>query len=213
MKCYNDIMKTQMLKPTKENIEKLAKLVLSDEPVAFPTDTVYGIGANAFSDCAVEKIYNIKGRPKNKPLILLVKENFDLNSLVVEVNETAKVLIENFWPGALTLVFDLKAEISKFASAGFTTVGIRVPNDKNAQMLLNACNLPLATPSANISGNKSPVSAIETLENLDGKINAILDGGPCTKQIESTIVDVTTNTPKIIREGAIKKEEIFKFLK
>lgn len=206
-------METKIIKPCDNSFKTLKEQILNNNPVVFPTDTVYGIGVDAFSDEGAQNIFKIKGRPENKPIPLLISKNYPLENLVEEINDNAKILIKHFWPGALTLIFKLKANLSKYVTCGFSTVAVRIPNDKNAQKLLEFYGYPLATTSANISGNKSPISSLEAKFQLDGLVNYILDGGICLNKQESTIVDVTSNEIKILREGAIPKEKIFIALK
>lgn len=205
-------MNTLVLKPNDETIDIALEFIKKDEVIAFSTDTVYGIGANAFSDDAVKKIYDVKGRNENKPLILLVGTNYDIEKLVYDISDSARKLMKKFWPGALTIIFKSRQNISQFASAGCNTVGIRIPNHNETIKLLNRYGGPLATTSANISTFKSPIDAMQTLEYLNSKVPLIIDGGKCFNGVESTIVDTSSGEVKILRQGAISQKEIFEAL-
>lgn len=176
--------------------------------VAFPTETVYGLGANAFDDGAVSSIFEIKGRPADNPLIVHVHENFDISTLVSSVPDYALALKKAYMPGPLTMVFKSTGAVSKFVSCGLDTLAIRIPNHKDAQAFLEYVNLPIAAPSANRSKHVSPVTAEHVFDDLYGKIECILDGGKCIGGIESTVLDCTGDVPCILRSGLITREMI-----
>lgn len=193
----------------KADLERAAQLLRSGQTVAFPTDTVYGLGANAFDESAVEKIYAAKGRPSEKPLIVLIYEKQQLFSLTSQISEAAHRLMDAFWPGPLTLVFPLKQNsVCTAVTRGNNTIGVRIPNHQTTLALLALANLPVAAPSANLSGNPSAVTVEQVLADLNGRISAIIVGSTCEFGEASTIVDVSGETPVILRQGAIKKEQI-----
>ena len=199
-------MKTQILS---QNYLELAKNIIeNDGVIAFPTDTVYGLACSAFSEKGIEQIYNMKGRDNSKALIVMIPQNYDLTKLVKNVTPFAKKLIDKFWPGALTIIFESKNIIPKNATGGLSTVGVRIPNNKMAIDLINYLDIPLCTTSANISGEKSPITAQEVLTYFNNKLQLIIDGGLCDKQIPSTICDLSGNDVKILRVGTISYEEI-----
>ena len=175
--------------------------------VAFPTETVYGLGANALDNDAVEKIYSAKGRPSDNPLIVHVHDLAQLGE-IVQVNDTAHKLIQAFWPGPLTLVLPSLDKVAKRVSGGLDTVAVRMPKNKVAQAFLQTCNLPVAAPSANISGRPSPTDSAHVIADLDGRIDAIIDGGSCDFGIESTVLDVVGDVPIILRPGSITAKDI-----
>lgn len=195
-----------------QQIETAAGHLRAGKLVAFPTETVYGLGADATNDAAVAAIYAAKGRPDFNPLIVHVASSDDAKKYV-EWNDTAALLAEKFWPGPLTLVLPRKKDcaISLLASAGLDTVAIRVPAHALAQELLVKTGLPLAAPSANRSGKISPTLAAHVQEELGDKVAMVLDGGACAVGIESTIVDLT-GSPRILRHGKITREELEKFI-
>ena len=188
---------------------KLSKnLIETHNLVAFPTETVYGLGALATSDVAVKKIFEAKNRPADNPLIVHVHKNYDLNSLVYIDYDYVYKLIENFIPGPLTMVFRSKNKVSHYVSCGLDTLAVRIPSNTDAQQFLQYVNLPIAAPSANLSKHTSPVTANHVYNDLNGRIQLILDGGKCSGGIESTVLDVTEETPRILRSGLITYEMI-----
>ena len=182
--------------------------LLQGECVAFPTETVYGLGADARSDAAVANIYAVKGRPQDNPLIVHVHSGYDLNELVYDDKPYAKKLREAFLPGPLTLVYRSRGTVSKKVSCGLDTLAVRVPSHEGAQRFLRAVGIPVAAPSANRSKHVSPVTAGHVYDDLYGKIPLILDGGPCSGGIESTVCDVTGDRPVVLRAGLISREMI-----
>ncbi len=192
-----------------ENSLALSKEILEGEGVvAFPTETVYGLGADARSEKAVQSIYQIKGRPSDNPLIVHIHKDFDLNSLVFDEMPYAKKLREAFLPGPLTLVYKSRGMVCKTVSCGLDTLAIRVPSHPGAQKFLRYVNIPIAAPSANLSKHISPVSSAHVYEDLGGKIPLILEGGQCSGGIESTVCDVTGEYPVILRSGLVSAEMI-----
>ena len=203
-------METNILPVEYESLQKAKEILLSDGVVAFPTETVYGLGGNAFSDRAIQEIYSVKGRPSDNPLIVHVHSEFDISSLVYDDTGYAKELRKAFLPGPLTLVYRSKGAVSAKISCGLDTLAIRVPSNENAQRFLKYVDRPIAAPSANRSKHISPVSAQHVYEDLQGKIPLILDGGVCIGGIESTVCDVTGEYPVILRTGLVSKEMIEK---
>jgi L-threonylcarbamoyladenylate synthase len=185
-----------------------AKNLQQGQVVAFPTETVYGLGANAFSDEAVQRIFQAKGRPSDNPLIVHIANEQQLNDLVEEIPLDAKKLMDAFWPGPLTLILKSKKQVSKFVTAGLSTVGVRMPNHPVALALIEACNLPIAAPSANTSGKPSPTSAKHVYEDLNGRIVGIVDGGSTGVGVESTVIDCSQDVFTILRPGSITPEMI-----
>lgn len=177
--------------------------------VAFPTETVYGLGGNALIDHAVAHIYEVKGRPTFNPLIVHVVSQVEAERYVV-FNGTAKKLAEAFWPGPLTLVLPRRTDcaLSLLVSAGLDSVAVRVPAHPLAQALLKESDVPIAAPSANRSGRISPTQASHVYEELKDKVAMVLDGGPCALGIESTVVDLTEKQPVILRPGSITREQL-----
>lgn len=195
--------------PVREDSLALAKeILLAGGLVAFPTETVYGLGADARSDEAVESIYRAKGRPSDNPLIVHVHREYDLSALVVDDHPYAAKLREAFLPGPLTLVYKSKGMVSPKVSCGLDTLAVRVPSHPEAQRFLKYVDIPIAAPSANVSKHVSPVSARHVYDDLNGKIPLILDGGACSGGIESTVCDVTGDYPMILRQGLVSREMI-----
>ncbi|MDE7453418.1 MAG: threonylcarbamoyl-AMP synthase [Clostridia bacterium] len=203
-------MRTEIL-PIDENSLRRAKRIIDDGgAVAFPTETVYGLGANAFDNKAVENVFAIKGRPNDNPLIVHVHKDYDISELVTEVPEYAKALAKAYLPGPLTMVFKSCGKVCPAVSCGLDTLAIRVPSHEGAQKFLKFLNLPIAAPSANVSKHVSPVTAEHVYSDLDGRIEIILDGGKCSGGIESTVLDCTGDEPQILRSGLITREMIEK---
>ena len=180
--------------------------------VAFPTETVYGLGADARSESAVERVFVAKGRPADNPLIVHVASADDLASAASFVPDEALRLAAAFWPGPLTLVLPAREELRRAACRGLPTVAVRVPDHPVALALLRACGFPLAAPSANLSGRPSPTRAEDVALDLAGRIPLVLDGGPCRVGLESTVLDLTGATPLILRPGAVSAAEIERVL-
>lgn len=191
-----------------EEILKAATLLKQGNVVAIPTETVYGLAANAFDENAVKQIFEIKQRPLFNPLIVHIKSIDYLENIVSSIPPKAMILAKHFWPGALTLVLPKKEIIPNVVTAGKDTVGIRVPSHPTALELLNQLDFPLAAPSANPFGYISPTTTAHVQNQLGTKIPFILDGGNCQKGIESTIIGFENNEPILYRVGAISKEEI-----
>ena len=189
----------------KNALEEAGKVIREGGLVAFPTETVYGLGANALDDKAVKKIFEAKGRPQDNPLIIHVAD-FNIEGFVKDIPDTAKKMMERFWPGPLTLLLRKSSTIPETTTAGLETVGIRMPSNAIARELIKAAGVPIAAPSANVSGRPSPTEMSRCVEDLSGKIEYILGGGKSEVGLESTIVDCTVNPPCVLRPGGITLE-------
>ncbi len=204
-------MKKISIKPHKFSpkiILKAKEILKEGGLVAFPTETVYGLASRADNKKAVEKIFLIKGRDFNKPLTLFISSLKDLNLLVKKVPPWAEKIIEHFWPGPLTLVFEKSEEVPSFVTRGKKTVGIRYPDHPFCFALTSYCPFFLAVTSANISSRKSPFSAQGVEKEIGNKIDLLIDGGKTSLKVESTVLDLTQYPPLVLREGALSVEEI-----
>lgn len=199
-------------KPEKEKIRKAAKVIKAGGLVAFPTETVYGLGGNALDAEVAKKIYAAKGRPQDNPLIVHIYSLIQLEELVKEIPAKARMLMEKFWPGPLTIIFYKKDVVPFSITGGLDTVAIRMPAHPVALELIKESGVPIAAPSANISGKPSPTCAQDVAEDLSGKIDMILDGGPAEVGVESTVLDISEEIPIILRPGGVTKEELEKVL-
>lgn len=201
-------MKTEIKPITPESLAEAKNLIFSGEVVAIPTETVYGLGGNALDDDAVKKIFEVKGRPNDNPLIAHIHKDFDLSKIVDYDPPYAKKLREAFLPGPLTLVYPSKNKVSPFVSCGLDTLAVRVPSHEGAQAFLRAVDIPVVAPSANLSKHVSPTAASHVFDDFEGKIPLILDGGRSVGGIESTVCDVTGEYPVVLRPGLITEEMI-----
>ncbi|MDO4177814.1 MAG: L-threonylcarbamoyladenylate synthase [Phascolarctobacterium sp.] len=192
--------------------KEAAAFIKAGECIAFPTETVYGLGADGLNEEAVQKIFAAKGRPNDNPLILHISKKETIDQLTTGLNNNAKAIMEHFMPGPITIIVNKSDIVPEAVSAGLPTVAIRWPSHKDAQDFITACGCPIAAPSANISGRPSPTNAQDVLEDMDGKIAGILDGGPCKIGVESTIVDTTEAIPVILRPGGITYEMLTEVL-
>lgn len=218
MSRYSARVKTEILKINPfnidiEKIKKAANVIIKGGLVAFPTETVYGLGANALNPKACAKIFEVKKRPLNKPLIILIAKKKDIYNLSLDVSKIALKLIQKFWPGPLTLVLKKSEVVPDVVTAGFTTVGIRMPGSKIALSLIREAGKPVASSSANLSGKRFSVDAQHVLYDLKDKIDMIIDGGDTEIGIESTILDLTCDPPYMLRQGAISIEELKKTIR
>ena len=193
-------------KDIKEGVKKAAEIIKRGGLVAFPTETVYGLGANGLDENAVPKIYEAKGRPSDNPLILHISKLDEIEDIVKEIPKSALILAEEFWPGPLTMVFKKSERVPYRTTGGLESVAIRMPSNKIARELIKAAGVPIAAPSANSSGRPSPTKAAHVIYDLDGKIDMVIDGGEVDIGIESTIVDVTGEVPVILRPGFITEK-------
>ena len=194
--------------PEPEYIAEAAALLQKGELVVFPTETVYGLGANALVPQAAERIFTAKGRPLNDPLIVHIADEAELEMLVTHVPETAQQLVRAFWPGPLTLVMPAGPRVPKLITAGLPNVAIRMPNHPVARTLIQAAGIPVAAPSANRFMHVSPTTAQHVYADLQGRVPLILDGGPTTVGVESTVLDVSTEVPIILRPGGVSLETL-----
>jgi L-threonylcarbamoyladenylate synthase len=185
-----------------------AQYLLQNELVAFPTETVYGLGANVFEEDAVKKIFAAKGRPADNPLIIHIARFEELDLLVQKISRPAEKLMDAFFPGALTLVLPKSSYVPSVVSAGLATVGVRMPKHDLAKKFLRECGVPVAAPSANLSGKPSSTLWESVKADFDGKISCILQGEPTMIGLESTVVDCSGKTPLVLRSGAISLEEL-----
>ncbi|MBN7774021.1 L-threonylcarbamoyladenylate synthase [Clostridium aminobutyricum] len=201
-------MVTKHLNVTTENIETAAQILQEGGLVAFPTETVYGLGANAFDAIAVGKVYAAKGRPSDNPMIVHIAEKEDLQKLTPMITPLMDLLMEHFWPGPLTMVVNKAPGIPDVTTGGLDTVGVRLPSNQTARDLIRKSTCPIAAPSANVSGRPSPTKAKHVVEDLDGRIDAILMGEDCQVGIESTVVDVSGDNVVLLRPGIITQQEL-----
>lgn len=202
-------MKTLIIEKTDgKSLSAAGEIIKKGGIVAFPTETVYGLGANAYDAAAIKKIYKAKGRPSDNPLIVHLASAEDVGKVAREIPDNAKKLIESFAPGPFTLILKKQPSIPDIVTAGLDTVGVRIPKNETARAFINAAGVPIAAPSANISGKPSPTKAEHVIADLDGKADAIICGEDSDIGVESTIIDVTGEVPIILRPGGITKEDI-----
>ena len=199
---------TKILSDSAEDIAAAAEIVKKGGVVGMPTETVYGLAANALDPDAVADIFKAKGRPQDNPLIVHIAEYEELDRLVCDVPDTARKLAEHFWPGPLTMVLKKRDIIPMVTSGGLDTVGIRFPVHKTAREFIRACGAPIAAPSANLSGSPSPTSAKHVYDDMHGRIPAIIDGGECPVGVESTVVCFEGDAVKILRPGFVSGEDM-----
>ncbi len=207
-----EILKIINIKEEFKTIEEVASFLKKEELVAIPTETVYGLGANGLSEKACKKIFEVKGRPQDNPLILHISEINELYKLVEKVPKEAEILLEELWPGPLTIVLNKSEIVPDIVTAGGKTVAIRMPNHEVARAIIRESKVPVAAPSANLSGRPSPTTAEDVLEDLNGKINLIVDGGQSSIGIESTVLDLTSKPYTILRPGFYDKEDLENYL-
>ena len=206
-------MTTKILDPrAPDTLEIGAAIIRSGGLLGIPTETVYGLGANGLDPDAVLKIFEAKGRPQDNPLILHVSGPEQVEHFCHDIPEIAWTLMEHFWPGPLTLVLPAKENVPKRTTAGLDTVAIRCPDHDLTRAIIRASGVPIAAPSANISGKPSPTTAQHVYHDMQGKIEAIVDGGACSVGLESTIVDLTGPEPRLLRPGGITPEQLLDIL-
>ena len=204
-------MKTKVVRLDENNIDehvisKAGNILRQGGLVVFPTETVYGLGANALDKDAVKKIFEAKGRPQDNPLIVHISKVKDIEKLVEEIPPIAQKLMDKFWPGPMTIILKKKDIIPNETSAGLDSIGIRMPSNKIAMELISMAGVPIAAPSANLSGKPSPTDLETCVEDLDGRVNAILGGDNSEVGVESTVIDCTIDPPCILRPGGITLE-------
>jgi len=206
------ILKVNSENPEKDKIQAAAKIIRKGGLVAFPTETVYGLGADALNPEAVRRIYTAKNRPLDNPIIVHISDKKDVYRLSNEVPRNADKLM-NLWPGPLTLILKASKIVPKETTGGLDTVAIRMPNHKVALALIRESEVPIAAPSANLAGRPSPTTAEHVIQDLEGRIDMILDAGPAKIGVESTVVDLTSKPPQILRPGGLPFEELRRILK
>ena len=203
-------MNTLLLSDNEYDVKQAGEILKNGGLVGIPTETVYGLAANALDGEAVARIFSAKGRPMDNPLIVHIADIDDIErfSLVSDFPQKAKLLAEKFWSGPLTMIMPKGSAVPPEVSAGLDTVAIRFPEHKTAQAIIKAAGVPLAAPSANISGSPSPTTAEHVMNDLNGRINAVVDGGECRVGLESTVITMVPDTPRILRPGGITPEQI-----
>ena len=189
-------------------LDECKRVLLSGEVAAIPTETVYGLAANAFNPSAVSKIFVAKGRPQDNPLIVHISEFSQLNELVKSVSEKVKRMADAFWPGPLTVILRKSEIVPDVVSGGLDTVAVRMPENEYAREIISYCGFPLAAPSANLSGSPSPTKAKYVFDDMNGRIPLIIDGGECRVGVESTVISFVTEKPRLLRPGGITVEQI-----
>ncbi|MEM3555539.1 MAG: L-threonylcarbamoyladenylate synthase [Candidatus Micrarchaeia archaeon] len=202
------IIKINKNSPEVSKIKQAAEVIRRGGLVAFPTETVYGLGADALNKKAVKKIFEVKGRPPDDPIIVHIADRKELKTLAEEIPEEAEKLIDRFWPGPLTLVFKKTERVPKVTTGGLETVAVRMPDNAVALSLIREAGTPVAAPSANLFGKPSPTSAKHVQHDLKGKIDLIIDGGSTRIGVESTVLDVTSSPPVLLRPGGVTLEEL-----
>lgn len=205
-------METKRLKTDKNGILAAAHILNNGGIVAIPTETVYGLAASALNDEAVKKIFIAKGRPQDNPLIVHIAHISHLKKIAVDIPDSAYALAKAFWPGPLTMVLKKGTAVCESVSTGLDTVAVRMPSDETARRVIEVSGLPLAAPSANISGAPSPTSYTHVLNDMDNRIDAVLMGEDCTVGVESTVVSLVGETPRLLRPGAVTVEQLKEFL-
>lgn len=193
-------------------LDKQAKLLREGKTVIFPTETVYGLGANALDEQAVKKIYEAKGRPSDNPLIVHIYKKEEVYELAKDISKKAEDVMQKFWPGPITLILNKKNIVPYKTSGGLDTVAIRMPSHKIAREIIRMAGIPIAAPSANISGRPSPTKAEHVYEEMNERVDGIVLGGDCDFGLESTVVDFTSEIPMILRPGSITKEDLEKVI-
>lgn len=205
-------LETKILGTTEHDIYIAAEIIKSGGIVAFPTETVYGLGANALDEAAARKVYEAKGRPSDNPMIVHISSFDDMETLTDRITEDMSMLMRALWPGPLTMVVAAKDIVPKVTTGGLDTVAVRMPSGKVAAALIEASGVPIAAPSANISGRPSPTTYKHCIDDLTGRVDAIICGENCKIGIESTVVDMTGDIPVILRPGIITKEQLSEIL-
>lgn len=201
-------MNTKLFSTEENEINEAGKIIKNGGLVAFPTETVYGLGASAFDADAAKKIYAAKGRPSDNPLIVHICDKAQISNIAEEIPDTAQLVIDNFMPGAVTIILKKKPIVPDDVTAGLDTVAIRFPAHETAQKLIKAAGVPIAAPSANLSGKPSPTKAKHVINDMTGRIDAVIDGGDCNVGVESTIVDFTGEKAVILRPGGVTYDDL-----
>lgn len=201
-------MDTKLFSTEENEINEAGKIIRNGGLVAFPTETVYGLGASAFDADAAKKIYAAKGRPSDNPLIVHICDKAQIADIAAEIPNAAQIVIDKFMPGPVTIILKKKSVVPDDVTAGLDTVAIRFPAHETAQRLIAAAGVPIAAPSANLSGKPSPTKAKHVIKDMTGRIDAIIDGGDCNVGVESTIVDFTGEKPVILRPGGVTYDDL-----
>lgn len=201
-------MDTKLFSTEENEINEAGKIIRNGGLVAFPTETVYGLGASAFDADAAKKIYAAKGRPSDNPLIVHICDKAQIADIAAEIPNAAQIVIDKFMPGPVTIILKKKSVVPDDVTAGLETVAIRFPAHETAQRLIAAAGVPIAAPSANLSGKPSPTKAKHVIKDMTGRIDAIIDGGGCNVGVESTIVDFTGERPVILRPGGVTYDDL-----
>lgn len=212
MKC-NFEMKMKVIRVNPENpelktLQEAADVILGNGVIGYPTETVYGLGANALSDTAVEKVFELKQREKNKPILIIVSDLNQIMGLISFFPEIANSVTRHFWPGPLTIIFKAALHLAKPLLGTGNTIGIRIPDNRICLELLQLCGVPLTSTSANLSGRNNPVCVDEVITSFGDRLNLIIDGGIARSRISSTVLDLSKDEPVLIREGIIHKKTI-----
>lgn len=210
MECY--VERIDPLTPQKSSIFKAANIIRTGGVVAYPTETFYGLGVDALNVVAIEKIYRIKKRDPSRPILVVIEKENHLRELVSDIPLGTKELMGKFWPGPLTIIFNASSKVPDILTGNTGTIGIRITSHPVARRLLQAVGVPITATSANISGQAAATSALGVLRTFGDKVDLILDGGDTKVMKGSTVVDITVDPPRIIREGVIPPEEIQKYL-
>ncbi|MBO5944569.1 MAG: threonylcarbamoyl-AMP synthase [Clostridia bacterium] len=204
-------MKTVVIDITTEYeraLEDAKRLINDGQVVGIPTETVYGLAANALNEDAVKKIFMAKGRPSDNPLIVHIAKFDDLEPLVAEIPEKVKIMADKFWPAPLTMIMKKSDKVSNVVSGNLDTVAVRMPKSDHARAIIEACGCPLAAPSANLSGSPSPTNAKYVFDDMNGRIPLIIDGGNCEIGVESTVISFAEEPPRLLRPGGVTLEEM-----
>ena len=205
-------MITQKLNADRQGINTAAEILKNGGVVAIPTETVYGLAANAYDEKAIKAVFKAKGRPQDNPLIVHISDMEMLNEVAEDIPKTAFLCAEKFWPGPLTMVLKRSDKISDCVSAGLSTVAVRMPREQTAHKIIEESRLPLAAPSANVSGKPSPTTYTHVINDLDGKIDAVVMGAECTVGVESTVITLAGEHPVLLRPGAVTMEQLKEIL-
>jgi len=201
-------METKKLPETGEGISEAARILAEGGIVAIPTETVYGLAASAYDTAAIERVFSAKGRPQDNPLIVHISDMEMLREVAAEIPKEAEQLAERFWPGPLTMVLPRGEKIPASVSAGLSTVAVRMPSHPVAHNIIKESGLPLAAPSANVSGSPSPTKAAHVLEDLGGKIDGVVMAGDCAVGVESTVITLCVKPPRLLRPGGVTLDEL-----
>ena len=210
---FNFVMMMKVIKinpqtPNLKLLQEAADIILDDGVIGYPTETVYGLGANALSGNAIEKVFQLKRREKNKPILVIASNLDKVKELVSFFPETAELLAQYFWPGPLTIIFKAAAHLTKSLLGDGNSIGIRIPDNRICLELLKICKIPLTSTSANLAGEKNPISADEVIDNFSNELELVIDGGLARSTMSSTVLDLSTEKSVLMREGVIKKIEI-----